>query len=388
MTVPEPEPGASATEPSSDTQEAPATPPEAESRRDAGTRLAALRRLPRRRLIVAAVAGVGVLILLAGIVVAVIFRTPEPEDVVADYLETLQAGEVSAALEYASHVPEFDEHSADLLTSEALSEDWEVEVVRRHDLDIDPATVDVDVVADDGTSRQGRFQLDPSDSGDGWTILNPLVKLSVAALPLQYAQFNAASSPDSVVWLFPGVYEPYPDLSDTLDFSASTYVAVPRTVDPGSEEQQLRETSFLPLLEVSEEFEAELHEQLRDWIDECAQTNDPEPDDCPFSTSVQGSRVQIQGDYYETDEVEWEPIEYPTVQLEQDEGKFSMHTVEPGEIRLSGEGRSLESDSVEEFEAVCRLDVEGVDSSGGFDAVYTAAGEFVFFNELGWFDSC
>lgn len=390
MTSPESEPAPASQEKSS-TGEQPTSEISATERKTAeaallvGTTAIALWRLlavlwrRRRRRVVAVAATVVALALLVVGVVIVTAAEPTPEDVVAEYLETLQAGDVPAALKHASQAVDYREASRGLLVPEAMDRDWDAEVLRVQDQRADFATVDVSITAEDGTSRNGRFELEHSDHDGGWSIRNPLVQLSVSALPASYAEFNQAVTEDERVWLFPGAYEPYPGLSGRAVLSSPVYVAAPATPDDLGE--STRQMSFAPLIEVLDDFETELDEQVRDWIDQCAASTDPSPTDCPFSSADMSGTVRTEDGQYRVEEVQWEPIEYPTLRLDQELEHFALYTAASGQVRLSGEGERIDGDGeVSEFSQVCAIDVGGSGGASGFYAVYTAAGKFDFGN--------
>lgn len=403
MTVPESDPAAAAEEtpPAVETPPAPADAAGCDGESIAESRpggaAAAVRRFySRRPVIVAAVSTVAVVAvaaLVAGIVVVVGSGEADPEDVVAEYLDTVRSGDAEAALEHVPSSAELAGPSLDLLAAKAMDAEWDFTVVREHSSREDFATVDVDIVAGDGTSRQGRFELERADADAEWTIRNPLVQLSTSGLPLRFSEFNGAVSQDEVVWLFPGVYAPYPSLSGRVSFSASTYVAAPSATatpegsSPGLD-WEMQEEFFLPSFTVSQDFEAELHAQLEDWIDDCAASGDLSPQDCPFSAgAIDGEEARVGGDEYRVDEVEWKPIEYPAVTLAADEGHFHVYVTVPGEIQVSGEGES--QDGVEEFRGACSVDFSSRASEqdgeepademrDGVKAAYSADGEFRF----------
>ncbi|HEY1176604.1 MAG TPA: hypothetical protein VGF17_10640, partial [Phytomonospora sp.] len=180
----------------------------------------------KRRWAVGAAALVAAVAATAVVVVAV--NRTAPEEVVEDYLARLLARDAEGALEYADQLAFFADTPADLLVTEAMADDWKVtRVVRRHNEDDDPASVDVTITAADGTSREGRFDL--VDGDRGWRILNPLVKLRTAELPADFVEFNGVTTTAEDFWLFPGAYRAYPSLAGVV--TAPSYVAVPRSGD-------------------------------------------------------------------------------------------------------------------------------------------------------------
>ncbi|MGH8792565.1 MAG: hypothetical protein ACRDXX_07970 [Stackebrandtia sp.] len=298
-----------------------------------------------------------------------------PEDAVEEYLRVLRSGDADLALEYVSDLDDFGKYSDDLLVDEAMAQDWEVaQISRRHGADEDPATVDVVIAAEDGTSRQGRFELEYAE-GD-WTILNPLIKLDLTYLPMRFADFNGVVSDAHQVWLFPGAYDAYTSVSDLVELGAPTYVATPVTRE--AEEEQV-EQRYLPLITSGENLDAEVHRQLRTWIDECAESSDPRPEGCPFAARFEDDfEVHVNGEsYVGVDEVSWDLDAYPTIRLDQGQSAFNARLKTPGQIRVSGEGDPVYYDGgVETFSAQCGFEFDG--DFAATQVVLYPGGEFAF----------
>lgn len=315
--------------------------------------------------------------LVVAVAVTVIFVVrsgDDPEDVVEDYLSLLQARNAEGALAYADQVSELTAFSRDLLVPEAMAGDWKVtDIARRHDEDDDPASVDVTITAADGTARQGRFNLAENADGD-WDILNPLVRLGVDQLPADFVELNGVGTTAREFWLFPGSYSVFGSLGATV--SAPTYVAVPPSGDGRSEDgssPSITTESYLPLFTAGPEQTDVLGRQFAAWLDACAAKALPNPEGCPFKAGYGGaSRVALNdGSEYDTGTVAWEVEKYPVVRLKQGQGDFSLVTVTPGLMRISGEGRPYyyPDRPVEKFSAVCGLSLGTVDvrlAPGGF----------------------
>lgn len=293
-----------------------------------------------------------------------------PEAVVAQYLDVVRSGDVDAAWEYVSAAAELDDSvampgdddaddpaSEEMLSAAAMDGDWDVDIVVRESGDR-RAFVDVTVVAADDTAREGRFVLEKSRFGDEWVIGNPVTEVSVSDLPTQFVEFNDVVVDAEAVWLFPGVYDAFPSFSEVVDLSASTYVAVPV--------HQEMWTQFNPSVSISADFEDSVAEQLEEWIDECALGDEPALFRCPFSGEGRESgEASVEGEHYRDAEVEWEPVVYPQIRLVNANEAFSVQTVAPGQVRISGEGET-EDGEIESFSAICDI---GVDSGSGSDDV-------------------
>lgn len=331
----------------------------------------------RRRWVIGAVL-VGLVAGAGGVVTAVALWRDSPEDVVREYLEVLQAGDAEAAREYAAVMPEFDAASDEFLVAEAMSRAWRVtQVVRRHNEQDNPATVDVTITAADGTARQGRFQLGRGE--DGWTIRNPLVRLDLSLLPLKFAEFNGVTAEASEVWLFPGAYQPYTSVSDLFTFSAPTLVAVPRDNSDGFGEY------YLPQIDFTDGFDTVLQEQVAAWIEECAASSDPFPDGCPFMAGSPDYReIRVDRDRYSAvgdPTVTWEVVSQPVVRLRPGSGAFDTLLVRPGEVRISGTAPRRVGEQPEDFRGTCHVLMDGV------RATMPRPGEFAFHvsETTGWY---
>lgn len=295
----------------------------------------------RRRRRWAVAAGALAVVVSAG-VLGLVDDGDDPEDVVAGYLDVLRSRDLEGALRYADGLAPIGDRSRDLLVREAMTGDWEVTgLARRHTEDDHPATVDVDITAADGTSREGRFWL-AKDGEGAWRLLNPLVKLTVAAVPADFVEFNGVSTKADDLWVFPGAYSAYASLGGVM--SAPTYVAVPAGGDGRTGYEDIAEQDYLPLFGFPAEHGAALQSRLNTWLDTCAATTEPNPADCPFAAGYGdfGGDVSLfGGDDFETETVTWEVVSYPVVRLKQVAAYFIAVTVEPGELRISGEGTEL-----------------------------------------------
>lgn len=303
-----------------------------------------------------AIGAAALAVALAAGVLTVVLQPETPEDAVASYLDVLRDRDAEKALKYTEHLNGFPR---ELLTSEAMTDDWEVtRLTRRFNEDVDPATVDVTITAADGTAREGRFELVQED--DGWRILNPLVRVSMAQLPLDFGEFNGVRGRSDGMWMFPGVYRAYPSLDGILTFP--TYVAVPQPGDVSSPEA-VTEQAYVPLVGYGPGSAAYLEQQLKAWIDGCAAGSEPGPEGCPFNAASFSRYSDVNlglENRFNTDKVAWEVVEYPVARLRQGPGSFTLLEVGPGEVRISGSGeRSFhEDEGVQKFTGICpiRLD--------------------------------
>ncbi|GIG70084.1 hypothetical protein [Phytomonospora endophytica] len=315
--------------------------------------------------------GAGALtVAVAATVVVIAVNRTTPEDVVEDYFAHLLARDAEGALEYTDQLAFFADTSADLLVPAAMADDWEVtRLVRRHNEDEDPAAVDVTITAADGTSREGRFELVEGD--DGWRILNPLVKLRTGELPADFLELNGVVSTAENLWLFPGAYRPYPSLAEVV--TAPSYVAVPRSGDGRDQPDGIVGEKYLPLFAAGPELADALQRGLAAWLDACAAQGLPNPTGCPFKAGYGGAnRVALEdGSEYNTPTVVWEVEKYPVVRLTPGPSDFSLITVAPGVIRVSGEGRPYYHPDrpVEKFSGRCGFSLGAVTvriAPGGF----------------------
>lgn len=303
-----------------------------------------------------AVAAGALTVAVAATAVAVAANATEPEEVVEDYLARLLQRDAEGALAYTDQLAAFDSVPHDFLVPEAMAADWTVtRVLRRHGEDDDPATVDVTLTAADGTSREGRFNLVENADGD-WRILNPLVELTAEQLPADFIELNGVSSTADVFWLFPGAYRAYPSLAGTV--TAPTYVAVPPSGD-GREDPDgsgIATEAYLPLFGVGPEQAASLQRSFAAWIDSCAASTAPNPAGCPFAAAY-GASILLSDGEYTTDEVTWKVETYPVVRLRQGPQSFSLVIVEPGMMRISGEGTPYYPEDApdEKFSARCGI---------------------------------
>ena len=297
----------------------------------------------------------------------------EPEEVVEAYLALLLDRDAQGALAYTDQLSDLDAFPRDLLVPEAMAGDWEVtRLIRRHNEDDDPATVDVTITAADGTAREGRFNLAENADGD-WRILNPLVRLGVEQLPADFVELNGITTTAKEFWIFPGSYRAFSSISGAV--SAPTYVAVPPSGDGRDEEgdgNSISAEGYLPLFTAGPEQAEIVRTQLAAWLDTCAASGVPNPQGCPFKAGYGGpNRVALaDGSEYSTAEVVWKVERYPVVRIKQGQGNFTLVTVSPGVMHVSGEGRPYYGgEASKKFSADCGLPLEGVTlrlSPGGF----------------------
>lgn len=286
----------------------------------------------RPRWIIAGLASL-VLIVIAALLVPTAFAK-SPEDVVADYLAALQEGDVETATTYTDHLG-LGEADSVLLSEEAATGDWSIaRLARSHPDDIDPAAVDVTIEAPDGRVSQGRFEL--VEESDGWTIRNPLVKVDLTMLPVGFVEFNGVVTESDTAWLFPGAYSAYESYGDLYRPDASSYVALPF----GDSEEEYPEDAFIPLFTIEDALNDTANEQVRAWIDRCAESTEPSPKGCPFAAAAADENwrtdISVGSQRYYTEEVSWEVVEYPVVRLEQAEAGFTIRVMSPGEMTVSG----------------------------------------------------
>ncbi|ADD43046.1 hypothetical protein [Stackebrandtia nassauensis] len=315
----------------------------------------------RKRLTVIGGVVAGVTVIAASVIVYSAMGSG-PEGVVDDYLSELRSGDAEAALEYASSVDELTKASSELLVDKAMATDWEVtQLVRRHEEQDETATVDVTITAADKTSRQGRFHLDEKGP-DGWRILNPLIKVDMSELPMEFVEFNGTIVEDSgLMWMFPGAYRAFRDSASLFELSEPTYVAVP-SADVPEEGDLLPPETYLPVLKSGKDLDTEVNRQLADWIDECVKSKHIDPEGCPFSGAMYTDRgiVSIDDDLYQTEEVTWKVKDHPTVRLILKSEGFGIRTVEPGKLTISGTGTDISSsgEPVGKFKGDCGVNLD------------------------------
>ena len=319
------------------------------------------RRAARRRFVRRWWAVPVVLVLLAGAGLFVLLYEPSPETVVAEYLETVRSGDVEAALKYTEDLKGLDTASKDFLTADALRDDWSVTRIAERASDSAHSTnVDVTLTGADGATDTGRFGL--TETGDDWTIDNPLVELDTSAMPVDFAQFNDVTSTDEVIWLFPGVYTAFGDVADLFDPDLPSLVAVPWPQDAGGSDVPAR--AMNPVWTPADAFDELLDAQLRDWIDDCAARAELAPDDCAFVVPGQDDyepAIRTNADIYtDVDEVEWQIDEYPTAEAIGADESFDVYTVTQGEMTLTATGTSADDGEDVDITAVCDLNLDGM----------------------------
>ena len=308
---------------------------------------------------------------------------PEPEEVAAEYLSVLRHRDIDAALDYVTDVREFDEVSDDLLAKYAMADDWKVtNLARRHGDDSEVATVDFTITAADKTSRKGRFEL--QNVGGSWQILNPLAKVDLGKLPVGFAEFNGKvgypkkpkhdggkarsltpnGKPSRPMWMFPGSYTAFKASKALLKPRISSFVAVPSKY-VYEDEDTLVADPFVPVIDPGRKLDEEVNRQFGDWLGECARSSRIDPKSCPFSAGGSTTKgvASVEPDAeYVTDKVDWELVSAPKIELTQDEAAFAVREVEPGEVRLRGDGRPpyLRNALPVSFAADCTIETDSV----------------------------
>jgi hypothetical protein len=277
----------------------------------------------------------------------------DPADVVEDYFAAIVAKDVDAALALVDRdgtgVPIGAQ--AVFLDPGAIADGWRLESAVEEFRDDEEGAARVEVMlASRHGSATGELLLVTSEDRP-WRLYSPLVPVEVPASPLAFFQANGLTVPLDAVrpqqfWLFPGLYEFYPQLPpgvtgpDLEPVMAFPTVAShrptardprPRRVAPG------RLSATGPVL-------AAVEQQLAGLLDECADFSTPEPHGCPFATDGEidtpdGHRVR------DPEQLDWRVTGYPSVSLVDDrpddglqQPGFWVVAETSGAVELTGSG--------------------------------------------------
>lgn len=251
-----------------------------------------------------------------------------PEDQAREYLDSIKEADLEKALDLA---PVGDDAESALLDDDVYAAadgrvtGYEIKDVEK---DGDSATLTVELKGIEGESEV-ELTLDKDGHTnvlfDKWRVVDgglarpiSLTSLESPTLGVNGVEVSVDAGTDADYWAFPGGYEfdPYVD-NDWIVAAPGepTYVTAEDTYTFGE----------LPEGAPSEEFAAEVDEQLGAWLDECMQSTELEPDGCPQSAYVFGENPR---------KVKWTLTERPTLSLEYFDGEF------PAEFSTDGSGEA------------------------------------------------
>ncbi|WP_100445328.1 hypothetical protein [Glycomyces xiaoerkulensis] len=284
----------------------------------------------------------------------------EAVGMVADYLEAVRDGDLDRARQYiAEPEPEADDDPS-WLTAEALSSDWRIESVERRSGSERAVHA---VIASGDRTAETVFHVGETEQGR--RISNPYAYLSVPHRLLAGIELNGRVGPIESseeyarvdVALFPGSYTLF---GDSLSVP---FLALPDLdrLDSGR--------MLTDLLTGDSEVEDRLNEDLAAWIDDCAESTRPAPEQCPFSAAGDYSEVDDgTTNFDEVGELTWEVYRHPRVRFNHD---LRLQTVSPGWVTVTGTGIEWVDETEETIDGRCEISVSDANArmqaDGGFE---------------------
>ncbi len=318
----------------------------------------------------------------AGLVVVAVVATAvtvsalgkEPTDVVAEYLDAIQAGDTETALEIAGE-PDTGNRLA-FLTPDALTADWTVDALaERHRTE---GEVDVDVTLRAGEeTEQGRFHL--TDDGDGWRIESPFVAVDLWTGDLDVVELGSARQPvekakdagrlRTRLLLFPGAYQLYPSMADRLAFAPSTIIVTPRPEGNTFDVQ--------PEVTLTNEGADAANDVLTRYVTDCAAKTGAEPAGCPFN-----AEEQLYG-YEDVQDVTWELVHAPAASFAQSRDLSRLVAPvsrRPGLVRLTVTGVEDDGAAPTTVTTECEFDIDSLGITTTIDGFGVVHDERAYLN--------
>lgn len=270
--------------------------------------------LRQRKLVLLAIVVVGI----SGLVGYHFLQSPSPEDIAREYMEAVHAGDVDQALEFV----DLDSSVVrdDLLVPEAISEEWDIQEVEtvseREDLGV--ATVRVAISTTDGQEENGDLSFTLNDDGE-WEMTNGLAHLDVTGGSLMYVEANGHHAPleeseRAIFALFPGTYEFFETQPGDISVRAVSALAVADRYKNVQQRVSQDDPELGPDLMWEMSIVSEVQPRFDEFLDECAEIGEVNREGCPFGGSLDRHGVTHQSP------VDWEIVEYPTIDLAHEEG--------------------------------------------------------------------
>lgn len=315
----------------------------------------------------------------------------EAEQAVSAYLEALRAKDLDTAQSYMADEGIYrDGDDSTLLTSEALSEDWEVVSVQTLTEDEQPPTVEAVIAAGERTAA-GVFALTLNDDGD-LKITNPYVRVWLPAAGPGTVSVNGfrADRPDSgqdfheyeeILFVYPGSYTWFAETPGFFPGSMSTQLLLPNDpISSGRVRTVIEEAFPLP-----ESYSAEADTRLAELIDDCARTTEIRPAGCPFNVAPLdpiSDEIDFEvgfAAYVAASDPAWEIVAYPEVEWWFSSGGIVPVSTAPGTVELAITGhRHYSDDADHDLLFSCAVELEDVWARiGADDAIEVGA-------ETGW----
>jgi hypothetical protein len=291
-----------------------------------------------------------------------------PADVVEDYFAAIISKDVDAALALVDRFGTGVSHGDDavFLDPRAIADGWRLEsaVERHRDDEAGEATVRVTLASRYGVAT-GDVLVANHDGP--WRLYRPLVAIEVPPSPLAFFAVNGMTVPLVNGWqakrfyLFPGLYEFYPQLPAGLTGAGMEPVMAFPTVDSHDQlRSNLRYQQVAPgRLSASGPVLAAAEQQVADLLDECAEFSTLEPYECPFLTDGEidtpdGQRLS------DLTDLDWTITEYPAVSLVDDragpaQAGFRVVIDGAGSVELAGTGTSTEGETMT-FTVQCAIE--------------------------------
>lgn len=280
------------------------------------------------------------------------YQDRAPVRAVEAYLETVQDGDVEAALEYFEDPPRTV--GAHFLTPEALNSDWSVDDVSldtlyRPSYRDDRATVSATISGPHDSSVTGQLELARIDGE--WLITEDPSRMSVSfdQLPMiEVNGFNPGLGPSTSdflnFFLLPGLYEYYADGVEGVEPAVRSELVlggnveiVERRVELAQLPENALETPSPQIMTLSDDATELLQSKLESYLDDCFADIDGEREfGCPIGASATDIAEIVTSDgFAEVSNLEWELVEYPQVEAYLD---YDPAPVREVQLRLETEG--------------------------------------------------
>ncbi|SDE05173.1 hypothetical protein [Glycomyces harbinensis] len=300
-------------------------------------------------------------------------REPAPVEIVTDYLEALQDGDVERAETFVSE-SYLVEADRSWLTAEAMSADWQIASV---ELKSASETTVHAVITRGGDRVEGAFHLEGTD--DDLLIVNPYMYLTNVSPMFASVEIGGVSGAveavDGIpipVALYPGSYELFESDPALAGAESLSLLALPGS-DNGA--YSLDAIDFPAVmadpLTGDAAMETRLNEALAAWLDTCAESPDITPAGCPFGAVGFGTAAYDGRNEFETvGELDWAVAAHPKVRITRD---LRLEAVEPGWMTLSGTGTALFDGNDEPLDGRCGVDIANIALVIAEDGTYNFA---------------
>lgn len=275
--------------------------------------------------------------------------------VVEDFFAAIQDKDVDAALKLvdSDKVPSGNE--AAFLKPEAIADGWRLESTT-----VKGGNLGVDTVTATFSSELGSHSTDFTvTKGNDPRLMNPFISVRFEYSPLKYAQVNdlkvpmtsAGEDETPIFQLLPGIQTFYGDVPGEVTMGTAEPVEI-------FEDEDLDDKLIRPE-KVSAKPTAKLDEEFNSRLSRCAESSEPQPEDCPFG--VGDSLKTSDGiDMNTLDRLDWEVAEKPRIALTEYDPRperygLGIETDPAQPVRLTGTGEDRDGKTVD-FTVKCSID--------------------------------